>query len=225
MKFKTYVGILDKPGRISYVTKVVNATKTASWSAGQRAKAMSQSTARDLVWALRCNGYPAAVITLPDFEEPRNPWEEDWFGETRWCDEDLAGELEEHGYIPTKASIALLRKECETQLHESAVETGWSVINYHISCIADKLVKHTSIYCDADEVAEEIGSVFGVYRVSGGEHIIEYDGVTYRYPSSEELILDWENTIRAQHEDSNGADGANWAQELLFIEELKMRRA
>ena len=224
MKFKNYVAIISYPDRIQYVTEVDNATKTAKWSPEKPAKPFGATAAKDLVWALRCNAYDAAVITLPDFEEPRNPAKEDWFGVTRWCDDDIREALQERGYLPTKEAIALIRKESDRGLNEAAIEEGWNIIDWHIDCNKSHLVERKSPYKNAVEVAKEIGSVFGQFRhdAVADEYIIEYDGTTYRYRTFEELLFDWEDTIRAQHEDSNGADGANWEDELQFIEELRL---
>ena len=71
MKNKTFVAIFDVD-KIRYVTEYDNANKQAWWANGKPALAMSKSTAENLYFGLRCNGYRACIITMPDYETPYN---------------------------------------------------------------------------------------------------------------------------------------------------------
>lgn len=144
MKFKYFVGVLCG-NDIRYVTMVDRAAKTALWEdnglAGA-AVAMSLSAAKDLVFGLRCNGYSAVVIMAPDNERFVNSAKEDWFGITRWCNEDIRNALVQHGYEPTEEAVALIRKHCEHHCFtDAAIETGWDYINAYISENESKLTK------------------------------------------------------------------------------------
>lgn len=75
MKNKNYVALM-LDNSVRYITHVDNSDKTALWSPEKPALAMSRSSAEDLYFGLRCNGYKAVVITMPSYEEPRNPGEE-----------------------------------------------------------------------------------------------------------------------------------------------------
>lgn len=76
MKNKTYVavemGTTEHETQIKYVTQIDNNTKAAWWKSDAPALAMSKSNAENLYFGLRCNGYKAMIITLPDYEEPHN---------------------------------------------------------------------------------------------------------------------------------------------------------
>ena len=71
MKNKTYVAIEYK-NNLRYVTKVDNATKSALWQAGKAALPMNKTNAENLYFGLRCNGFKAVIVTMPDYEEPKN---------------------------------------------------------------------------------------------------------------------------------------------------------
>ena len=73
MKNKNYVGIIEPDNGVSYVTSMDGVTKTAMREAGKAALPMTKSRAEDLYVGLRCNGYKAVVITMPNYEKPRNP--------------------------------------------------------------------------------------------------------------------------------------------------------
>ena len=73
MKNKNYVGIIEPDNGVSYVTSMDGVTKTAMWEAGQAALPMTKSRAEDLYFGLRCNGYKSVIITMPNYEEPCNP--------------------------------------------------------------------------------------------------------------------------------------------------------
>lgn len=75
MKNKNYVALM-LGNSVRYITDMDRRAKTALWSPGKPALAMSRSSAEDLYFGLRCNGYKAVVITMPDYEEPTNPGEE-----------------------------------------------------------------------------------------------------------------------------------------------------
>ena len=73
MKNKNYVGIIEPDNSVSYVTSMDDVTKTAMWEAGKAALRMTKIRAEDLYFGLRCNGYKAVIITMPNYEEPCNP--------------------------------------------------------------------------------------------------------------------------------------------------------
>ena len=71
MKNKTYVGVLYG-NDIRFVTHVDLRTKSALWQAGKPAYAMYRTNAESLYFGLRCNGYPAVIVTMPEYERPVN---------------------------------------------------------------------------------------------------------------------------------------------------------
>lgn len=73
MKYKYYVAILFQRGQYRFVTRIDRNTKTAVWGDGEEAKSFPLSVAKDLVFGLVCNGYPAVVVTAPETFEMRNP--------------------------------------------------------------------------------------------------------------------------------------------------------
>lgn len=151
MKFKYYVGVLSG-NDIRYVTQVDRATMSATWEDGATAVSMSQSAALELVFGLRCNGFGAVVITAPDYERFVNSAREDWFGVTRWCDEDIHKALVENGYEPTEEAIALIRRDCEHHCFRDATnETGWHYIHSYISEHASELTP-----CEDGEGADPV---------------------------------------------------------------------
>ena len=72
MKNKFYVALLEG-NSIRFVTFVDWANRDARWEEGKQAIAMSKGRAENLYLGLRCNGYKAVTIAMPDYEEPRNP--------------------------------------------------------------------------------------------------------------------------------------------------------
>ena len=77
MKYKYYVAILFQGGVYRFVTGKNNITRTAMWESGKPAVNFSLSVAKDLVFGLVCNGYPAVVVTAPESFELSNPAEVD----------------------------------------------------------------------------------------------------------------------------------------------------
>ena len=72
MKNKTYVGLM-MGNEVRYVTHMDARVKQAFWADGKPALAMSKTAADNLFFGLRCNGYKAVIITMPEYEEPVNP--------------------------------------------------------------------------------------------------------------------------------------------------------
>lgn len=72
MKNKTYVAIIDQ-GVTRFVTKVDGIGRAAYWMDGKKAVPLSKAAAENLYFGLRCNGYKACIVTMPDYEEPVNP--------------------------------------------------------------------------------------------------------------------------------------------------------
>ena len=75
MKYKYYVAILFQGGVYRFVTGTDNATRTALWESGKPARSFQLSTAKDLVFGLVANCYPAVVVTAPAYYELANPVE------------------------------------------------------------------------------------------------------------------------------------------------------
>lgn len=76
MKNKYYVGLMHE-NSIRYVTEMDTIRRDAKWEAGKPAVPMSKARAVDLFLGLRCNGYKAVTVAMPDYEQPCNPAEED----------------------------------------------------------------------------------------------------------------------------------------------------
>lgn len=66
--YKFAVGVYDTArGTLKFVDSVDHSTKTATWSAGAKALAMTKEAAISLQTGLLCNGTVALVIELPEF--------------------------------------------------------------------------------------------------------------------------------------------------------------
>lgn len=60
----------------------------------------------------------------------------EYFGKVRWCDEDLAGALEERGIPSTERNINMLREQCERHdFTDFMVSAGWDFINSAIGTL------------------------------------------------------------------------------------------
>ena len=58
---------------------------------------------------------------------------EEWFGQVRWCENDLKSALEENGYPITENNIAQLYSLCDTHwFTDHMIEAGWEYINNQI---------------------------------------------------------------------------------------------
>lgn len=58
---------------------------------------------------------------------------ERWFGQVRWCNEDLMSALEEHGYPATKENVEKLRNMCDNHwFTDHMIAAGWDYINNSI---------------------------------------------------------------------------------------------
>ena len=56
-----------------------------------------------------------------------------WFGQVRWCEEDLRNALEDQGYPVTKNNVVKLRSICEHHFFtDCMIERGWEFINESI---------------------------------------------------------------------------------------------
>lgn len=60
VKYNTYVAVFFNNKDVRYVTGVDR--NTASWEEGKPAMQFSESFAKDIVFGLTLNGYPAAVV-------------------------------------------------------------------------------------------------------------------------------------------------------------------
>lgn len=76
MKNKFYVGLM-MDNSVRFITECDHIHRTAEWEMGKPALAMSKSRAEDLFLGLRCNGFKAVTIAMPDYEKPCNPAEEE----------------------------------------------------------------------------------------------------------------------------------------------------
>ena len=57
----------------------------------------------------------------------------EWFGQVRWCEEDLANALKKQGYPVTENNIAKLRAICEHHFFtDCMIETGWEYMYNNI---------------------------------------------------------------------------------------------
>lgn len=57
----------------------------------------------------------------------------EWFGEVRWCDEDLENALDDNGYPVTEKNVSKLRRECDSHwFTDYMIEAGWDYINAHV---------------------------------------------------------------------------------------------
>ena len=76
----------------------------------------------------------------PDFEPTPDP---KYIATIRWCREDLAGALEEHGYVPSEEAIDLLLDEEDIDgcLEDCSTEYGWDIISHAILGISHKLTR------------------------------------------------------------------------------------
>ncbi len=75
MKNKFYVALM-LDNSVRYITEFDAVKRTAQWESGKSALAMSKARAEDLYVGLRCNGYKAVTIAMPDYETPCNPEED-----------------------------------------------------------------------------------------------------------------------------------------------------
>lgn len=57
----------------------------------------------------------------------------EWFGQVRWCEEDIKSALEENGYPATENNIARLYSLCNTHwFTDHMIEAGWEYIHEQI---------------------------------------------------------------------------------------------
>ena len=76
MKNKFYVALM-MDNSVRYVTETDWASREAKWEDGKPALPMTKCRAESLYLGLRCNGFKAVTIAMPDYEQPCNPAEED----------------------------------------------------------------------------------------------------------------------------------------------------
>jgi len=144
--FRHYVAI-QNGDRLLYVTSVDEKTGEVKTEFGKPALVMTDfSSAKALVFNLRKNvDCDAVVLTRMDKEIPFN----EWFGHVRWCDEDIAGAIEEQGYEATPEAIALIRAECEHHCFtDGMIETGNHYIHSYV-------MEHASELAEASEEDDE----------------------------------------------------------------------
>jgi len=58
-----------------------------------------------------------------------------WFGMVRWCNDDIAGKLEDMGIEASEENIAAVRKNCENNKYfrDTMIEAGWDMIEEAIN--------------------------------------------------------------------------------------------
>lgn len=56
-----------------------------------------------------------------------------WFGQVRWCDDDLKEALRVQGYAITENNMAKLRQLCESHwFTDYMIQAGWEYMYSHI---------------------------------------------------------------------------------------------
>lgn len=68
-RWNYYIAIAQNGEDLKYVTAINNSTRTALWSAGEKALAIPKSVAESVAEALNMNFYPAVVIKAPAYIE------------------------------------------------------------------------------------------------------------------------------------------------------------
>lgn len=57
----------------------------------------------------------------------------EWFGQVRWCNEDLEEALDNNGYPVTEKNVSKLRRECDSHwFTDHMIEAGWDYINAQV---------------------------------------------------------------------------------------------
>lgn len=56
-----------------------------------------------------------------------------WWGIVRWCDEDIAAELQDNGIKATEHNINIVLNEVDDYICERMCEAGWDVIDRAIA--------------------------------------------------------------------------------------------
>lgn len=60
---------------------------------------------------------------------------EEWFGQVRWCEEDIKAALEDRGYPVTENNIAKLSNLCNSHwFTDHMIEAGWEYMYNNIGC-------------------------------------------------------------------------------------------
>lgn len=72
-RFDTYIAVFI--GECVRFVTALPARNVAEWKAGEPAKPIAESYAKDIVWGLTLNGYPSAVIKVLHGVELKNPEE------------------------------------------------------------------------------------------------------------------------------------------------------
>ena len=71
-----------------------------------------------------CHSVAVEEWELEDEQDKIN--DDEWFGQVRWCDEDLENALEVQGYPVTENNIEKLRAWCNTHgFTDDMIEAGW----------------------------------------------------------------------------------------------------
>lgn len=72
-----------------------------------------------------CHSVAVEEWELEDEQDKIN--DEEWFGQVRWCDEDLENALEVQGYPVTENNIEKLRASCNNHwFTDYMIEAGWN---------------------------------------------------------------------------------------------------
>ena len=78
-----------------------------------------------------CHSVAVEEWELEDEQNKIN--DNEWFGQVRWCDDDLKVALEDQGYPVTENNIAKLYALCDKHwFTDQMIEAGWEYINAQI---------------------------------------------------------------------------------------------
>lgn len=70
--YQCYVAFTNNENRLIFVTAIDYSTKEFWYTQGEPALKFSESQAKDLVYGMVCNGYPAFVVKAPTYLEFSN---------------------------------------------------------------------------------------------------------------------------------------------------------
>ena len=78
-----------------------------------------------------CHSVAVEEWELEDEQDKIN--DDEWFGQVRWCDEDLVEALDDNGYPATEKNVSKLRRKCDSHwFTDHMIEAGWDYINAQV---------------------------------------------------------------------------------------------
>lgn len=107
-------------------------------------KADVEGTLGDLVYQIEYAFDIDGIRSANEEEDPDYLYlgDEDWFGEVRWCDEDIEVALEDNGYAKTPENIAVIRRYCDHHFFkDTMIAAGWNCINAYVWENRDRLTR------------------------------------------------------------------------------------